>query len=262
MLWFVDGTLIYTYTGYTYAVALVTSDWNADPELAAMCQMYNQFISMIQGALATSAITLVESSVIALAQSDTWSTPQSFCQSNGAHARARNRVGHSSTLSSVIDRRRAPAGTNRPFRSRFGRLTTRGLDSSVKSSSLLPFRGVIVLRGRATSKGITLDVLREQVAPLLLTGHHLLGYIISTAVWDDTTHASMAPFDATNAHALPTGCSTAHCAAAGQFHTLCGHCFCVECAQGLKAAMGGNKTFACPVGHRWSLLQKPSGPPP
>ena len=45
-----DGTLIYSYTGYTYAVAPATSDWNADPELAAMCQMYNQFISMIPGA--------------------------------------------------------------------------------------------------------------------------------------------------------------------------------------------------------------------
>ena len=68
----------------------------------------------------TSAITLVETSVIALAQSDTWSTPQSFCQSKRTHARARNHIGRSSTPSSVIDRRRAPTGTNRPFRSRFG----------------------------------------------------------------------------------------------------------------------------------------------
>ena len=45
-----DGTLIYSYTGYTYAVAPATSDWNADPELAAMCQLYNKFISMIPGA--------------------------------------------------------------------------------------------------------------------------------------------------------------------------------------------------------------------
>ena len=45
---------------------------------------------------------------------------QSFCQSNRTHARARNRIGCSSTLSSVIGRRRAPTGTNRPFRSRFG----------------------------------------------------------------------------------------------------------------------------------------------
>jgi len=44
------GTLIYSYTGYTFAVAPATSDWNAHPELAAMCQRYNKFISMIQGA--------------------------------------------------------------------------------------------------------------------------------------------------------------------------------------------------------------------
>ena len=45
-----DGTLIYSYTGYTYAVAPATSDWNADRELASMCQLYNQFVSMIPGA--------------------------------------------------------------------------------------------------------------------------------------------------------------------------------------------------------------------
>ena len=70
--------------------------------------------------LCLSVITLDSTSVITLAQSDTWSTPQSFCQSNRTHARARNRIGRSSTLSSVIGRRRAPTGTNRPFRSRFG----------------------------------------------------------------------------------------------------------------------------------------------
>jgi alkylated DNA repair dioxygenase AlkB len=45
-----DGTLIYSYTGYTYTVAPATSDWNADPQLASMCRLYNQFISAINGA--------------------------------------------------------------------------------------------------------------------------------------------------------------------------------------------------------------------
>ena len=40
-----------------------------------------------------SAITLDSASVITLAQSDTWSKPQSFCQSNRTHARARIVIG-------------------------------------------------------------------------------------------------------------------------------------------------------------------------
>ena len=40
-------------------------------------------------------------------------------QSNRTHARARNRIGRSRTLPSVIDRRRAPTGKKRPSRGRY-----------------------------------------------------------------------------------------------------------------------------------------------
>ena len=65
-------------------------------------------------------ITLDSTSVITQGRQSDSAVHQSFCQSNHTHARARNRIGCSSTLSSVIGRRRAPTGTNRPFRSRFG----------------------------------------------------------------------------------------------------------------------------------------------
>ena len=64
-------------------------------------------------------ITLVESSVITQGRQSDSAVHQSFCQSNGTHARARNRIGRSRTLPSVIDRRRAPTGKKRPSRGRY-----------------------------------------------------------------------------------------------------------------------------------------------
>ena len=45
-----EGTFIYSYTGYTYAIAPATSDWNEDKELASMSTKYNEFIGLIPGA--------------------------------------------------------------------------------------------------------------------------------------------------------------------------------------------------------------------
>ena len=77
--------------------------------------------ALLRPCLSTSAITLVESSVIAMAQATECQSnrTQSFCQSNRTHARARNRIGRSRTLPSVIDRRRAPTGKKRPSRGRY-----------------------------------------------------------------------------------------------------------------------------------------------
>jgi alkylated DNA repair dioxygenase AlkB len=45
-----DGTLIYRYTGFTYAVAPATSDWNDNAMVADMCRLYNEFIALVPGA--------------------------------------------------------------------------------------------------------------------------------------------------------------------------------------------------------------------
>lgn len=44
-----DGTLVYSYTGFQWAVALATSDWNDDPMIRAASERMNAFMEALGG---------------------------------------------------------------------------------------------------------------------------------------------------------------------------------------------------------------------